>query len=180
MSGSKKGVSVGFAPIARADARVLVLGSLPGRRSLEMGQYYAHPRNAFWPIMQRLAKAGGSYAERCRRLEAAGIAVWDVLHAAVRPGSLDSNISLNSAQTNDFDMFFSAHPLIECVGFNGRTAETLFRKRVEPQLGVELSRVCLLPSTSPAHAALSVGEKARIWRSMLGPSLNPAQEDIRP
>lgn len=180
MTGSKQDVSVGFAPIARADARVLVLGSLPGRRSLEMGQYYAHPRNAFWPIMQGLAKASGSYAERCRRLEAAGIAVWDVLHAAVRPGSLDSSISLNSAQTNDFVQFFAKHPLIECVGFNGRTAETLFRKRVEPQLDVELSRACLLPSTSPAHAALSVGEKARIWRSMLGSSLNPAQEDIRP
>lgn len=179
MTGSKQDVSVGFAPIARADARVLVLGSLPGRRSLEMGQYYAHPRNAFWPIMHGLARAGGSYAERCRRLEAAGIAVWDVLHAAVRPGSLDSNISLNSVQTNDFWKFFSDHPLIECIGFNGRAAETLFRKRVLPQLDLGHARICLLPSTSPAHAALSVGEKARIWRSMLGPSLNAAQEDIQ-
>lgn len=179
MTRSKQHVSVGFAPIARADARVLVLGSLPGRRSLEMGQYYAHPRNAFWPIMRGLAKASGSYVERCRRLEVAGIAVWDVLHAAVRPGSLDANISLNSAQPNDFKQFFLTHPLIECIGFNGRAAEALFRKRVLPQLDVGHARVCLLPSTSPAHAALSVGDKARIWRSMLGPSLNPAQEDIQ-
>lgn len=178
MTESIQDVSVGFAPIARADARVLVLGSLPGRRSLETGEYYAHPRNAFWPIMQRLAKASGSYAERCRRLQAAGIAVWDVLHAAVRPGSLDSSISLNSAQTNDFEQFFSAHPFIECIGFNGRAAESLFRKRVMPQLDVGHARVCLLPSTSPAHAALSIGEKARIWRSMLSPSLHPAQKDI--
>lgn len=178
MTGFQQEVSVGFAPIARADARVLVLGSLPGRRSLETGRYYAHPRNAFWPIMQGLVKASGSYAERCRRLESARIAVWDVLHAAVRPGSLDANISLNSAQTNDFEQFFSNHPLIECIGFNGRAAETLFRKRVLAQLDVGHARVCLLPSTSPAHAALSVGEKARIWRSMLGPSLELGQEDI--
>lgn len=180
MTKSGHDISVGFAPIARPDARVLVLGSLPGRRSLEMGQYYAHPRNAFWPIMRSLAKSDGSYEERCKGLLKAGIAVWDVLHAAVRPGSLDSKISLNTAQPNDFSAFFATHPLIECIGFNGRTAETLFRKRVAPQLGIDLSRLCVLPSTSPAHAALSVGEKARIWRSMLGPSLNPASEDIRP
>ena len=178
MTDSAKVASVGFAPIARADARILVLGSLPGRRSLETGQYYAHPRNAFWPIMRSLAGATGSYPQRCRRLLQAGIAVWDVLHAAVRPGSLDANISLDTAQVNDFGQFFSDHQAIECVAFNGRTAETLFQKRIAPQLDVELSRVCLLPSTSPAHAALSVGEKARIWRSMLGPSLNPVPEEI--
>ena len=178
MTGSGQDISIGFAPVARADARVLVLGSLPGRRSLETGQYYAHPRNAFWPIMQRLAEASGSYPQRCQSLMDAGIAVWDVLHAAVRPGSLDSNISLNSAQPNDFNLFFAAHPLIECIGFNGRTAEKLFRRRVEPQLDSKPARACLLPSTSPAHAALTVGEKTRIWRSMLDPSLNTVSKEI--
>lgn len=177
MADYEQGLSVGFPPIARADARVLVLGSLPGRRSLETGQYYAHPRNAFWPIMQSLASASGSYEQRCERLMDAGIAVWDVLHAAMRSGSLDAKISLKTAQANDFKSFLSQHMSIECIGFNGRKAEALFRQQVGPWLGVEIQRACLLPSTSPAHAALSVGEKARIWRSMLGPSLNATSEE---
>lgn len=174
------GLFVGFAPIARADARVLVLGSLPGRRSLETGQYYAHPRNAFWTIMATLANAAGSYEQRCRCLVEAGIAVWDVLHAAERPGSLDSKISGETAQPNDFESFFSRHPSIVCVGFNGRKAEELFRRQVEPRLGVSITRACLLPSTSPAHAALSVGEKTRIWRSMLGASLASTSREKQP
>lgn len=180
MASYERDLSVGFPPIARPDARVLVLGSLPGRRSLETGQYYAHPRNGFWPIMRSLAGATGDYEQRCERLKDAGIAVWDVLHAAVRPGSLDSRISLKTAQTNDFESFFSRHMSIECVAFNGRKAEALFLKQVEPLLGLELPKACLLPSTSPAHASLTVGEKASIWRSMLGPSLNAISEETRP
>lgn len=177
---SGKELSVGFAPVARADARVLVLGSLPGRRSLETGRYYAHPGNAFWPIMQSLARAYGGYEQRCRCLVDAGIAVWDVLHAAVRPGSLDSSISLNTAQANDFSSFFLRHPSIECIGFNGRKAAALFRRRVEPRLGSGLPPACLLPSTSAAHATLSVGDKTLIWRSMLGPFLDPVAEEVEP
>lgn len=180
MDGSTTDVSVGFAPIARADARVLVLGSLPGRRSLETGQYYAHPRNAFWSIMRRLANAEGDYDERCQGLQDAGIAVWDVLFAAARPGSLDSNISLKSAQINDFRSFFESCPAIECVGFNGRKAAALYRRFVAPEAGVEISRTCLLPSTSPAYASLSIGDKTRIWRSMLGPSLAHQSKETSP
>lgn len=180
MAGSGVDKAVGFDPIAGPGARVLVLGSLPGRRSLETGQYYAHPRNAFWPIMRSLVNAEGSYERRCDCLVAARIAVWDVLHAAVRPGSLDSSISTKSMQTNDFHSFFAQHSALQCIGFNGAKARALFQRHVAPRLGADLPPTCLLPSTSPAHAALSVGEKTRIWRSMLGPSLDQQpQEDQR-
>ena len=93
------GVAEGSPPVALADARILVLGSLPSERSIAVGEYYAHPRNAFWPIMRELVGARGSYAERCTALVEAGIALWDVLKRSERPGSLDSDIRLDTADT---------------------------------------------------------------------------------
>jgi len=159
--------SVGFPPIARADARILILGSLPGRRSLKMCQYYAHDRNAFWPIMAATCGVSGDYEQRCRLLVDARIALWDVLKHAERAGSLDSNIRLGEAQENDFAGFFDLHPDIRCVAFNGKKAEAMFRKRVIPDLDFEIASLVSLPSTSPAHASLSFDKKLDIWRSML-------------
>ncbi len=159
--------STGFPPIAGADARVLILGSLPSRRSLEVSEYYAHPRNAFWRIMRELVGADGEYEDRCRRLVEAGIAVWDVLHSSVRPGSLDADIRMDTARPNDFAAFFARYPGIQCVGLNGRKAEEIFRRRVVPQLEPPLPELVSLPSTSPAHAAMSFDKKLKIWRSML-------------
>ena len=88
--------SEGFPAISRSDARVLILGSLPGVRSIEAVEYYAHPRNTFWPIMAAITGAAGDYAQRCNVLRASGIAVWDVVASSVRPGSLDANIDLDS------------------------------------------------------------------------------------
>ena len=159
--------STGFAPIASRDARLLILGTLPSRRSLETGQYYAHPRNAFWRIMAAVYGVSGDYAARCRGLTEAGVAVWDVLQSAERPGSLDADIRPETATANDFAGFFAAHPRISRIGFNGRNAEALFRRRVLPGLdGVELAMTSL-PSTSPAHAAMSFDKKLAVWRSML-------------
>jgi TDG/mug DNA glycosylase family protein len=164
--------SRGFPPIARADARVLILGSLPGRESLRRGEYYAQPRNAFWGLMGELIGAGPAlaYAERGRRLAAARIALWDVCAAADRPGSLDSAIVARSVIVNDFAAFYRAHPRIRLVCFNGRTAAALYRRRVLPRLSVAPRRLPLvvLPSTSPAHAALSPAEKLGRWAEALG------------
>jgi TDG/mug DNA glycosylase family protein len=164
--------SRGFAPIARADARVLILGSLPGQESLRRGEYYAQPRNAFWRLMGALIGAGPAlaYAERGRRLVAARIALWDVCAAAQRPGSLDSAIVARSVIVNDFAAFYRAHPGIRLVCFNGRTAEALYRRRVLPRLSAAPRRLPLvvLPSTSPAHAALSPAEKLGRWAEALG------------
>ncbi len=159
--------SIGFPPITGPDARILILGSLPSRRSMEVSEYYAHPRNAFWRIMRELVGAEGEYDERCRRLIEAGIAVWDVLHSSVRPGSLDADIRMDTAMPNDFAGFFARYPGVRRVGLNGRKAEEIFRRRVVPKLDAPLPELVSLPSTSPAHAAMSFDKKLEIWRSML-------------
>lgn len=160
--------SRGFPPIAAPDARVLILGSLPGQASLAAGQYYAQPRNAFWPIMGELIGAGLDvpYDERAARLRASGIALWDVCEAAVRPGSLDAAINLQSVVTNDFASFYEQHPRIAHVCTNGATAQRLYLRRVQPLLAEPAASlpVHLLPSTSPAHASLRVAQKLARWR----------------
>jgi double-stranded uracil-DNA glycosylase len=156
-----------FAPVARPDATALVLGSLPGQRSLERQEYYAHPQNAFWKIVASLFGAASSlpYKRRLKILTANRIALWDVCAAAERPGSLDSSIVPHSAVPNDFAAFFRAHPRIRRVFFNGQKAEELFRRRVLPTLGTEFAHLALerLPSTSPAHAGMTFAKKLDRW-----------------
>lgn len=159
--------SAGFPPIARPDARILILGSLPGARSIAEQQYYAHPQNAFWPIMRELLGIEGDYAARCRQLTDHGIALWDVLHSSVRPGSLDSSIQLDSAETNDFDAFITGHPDVRLVAFNGRKAEQLFVRNVGDLLPESRIARVGLPSTSPAYAAMPFSGKLAAWRSAL-------------
>lgn len=165
--------STGFPPIARADARLLILGSLPGAASLAAGQYYAQPRNAFWPIMGRLAGADAAldYAERCRRLTQRGVAVWDVCHSAHRPGSLDAAIDVRTIVPNDFAAFFAAHPLIGRIGFNGAAAARWFERLVLPGLSDRIRALprLRLPSTSPAHAAMSLERKLLRWAQLFEP-----------
>lgn len=160
--------SRGFPPIAAPDARILILGSLPGQASLAAGQYYAQPQNAFWRIMGDLFDAGPEipYAERAERLRANDIAVWDVCAAAMRPGSLDAAIDRDSIVTNDFAAFLAAHPRIEHVCANGGTAHQLYVRRVQPELPAAHATLPLhrLPSTSPAHASLRYAQKLERWR----------------
>jgi len=170
------GMSTGFPPIARADARVLVLGSLPSEASLRAQQYYAHPRNAFWNIMQVIAGAAGGYASRCRALEQRGIAVWDVLQRSVRPGSLDADVDMASAVPNDFAGFFAGHRQVRLVCFNGRKARAMFRRLVLPGLSLPGVGFALLPSTSPAHASLSFAAKLDTWRGIIEPQLRQGQQ----
>jgi hypoxanthine-DNA glycosylase len=155
-----------FAPVARRDATVLILGSLPGRKSLELQQYYAHPQNAFWKVISSLFGVASSlpYTRRLKVLTSNKIALWDVLAAAERPGSLDSSIVPHSAVPNDFAAFFRAHPRIRRVYFNGQKAEGIFRRRVLPALGQEFGIVYeCLPSTSPAHAGMTFAKKLDRW-----------------
>jgi double-stranded uracil-DNA glycosylase len=157
-----------FAPIADRKARTLILGSLPGRKSLEMQQYYAHPQNAFWKLMAALFEwnPASSYAQRVRLLKKNHIAVWDVCAAAERPGSLDSAIV--AATANDFATFFNEHPGIDRVFFNGRKSEDIFRRAVLPKLATEFPHITYvgLPSTSPAHAGMSFSKKLARWRAV--------------
>lgn len=165
-------LSHGFPPVAAPGARALILGSMPGQASLRAGQYYAHERNAFWRIMGDLLGAGPDlpYAQRLEKLTGAGIALWDVIAACERAGSLDADIVRHSVAPNDFVAFFAVHRDIARVFFNGAAAETAFRRHVLPALPGLSLRLARLPSTSPAHAALGYADKLAAWSALLGAS----------
>ena len=158
-----------FAPIAGPDAEVLILGSMPGAASLAAYRYYAHPQNAFWPILAELLgfAPDAPYDDRVAALRAARIAVWDVLQSCSRQGSLDTRIARRSEVPNDLAGFLAGHPGICRVYFNGSKAESAFRQHVLPQLDAAGLRFTRLPSTSPAHAARSRAEKLAAWRTIL-------------
>ena len=140
----------GLPPVAAPDAERLVLGSMPGTESLRLRQYYAHPRNHFWPIAGELFGASRAlpYEARLAALKRARVAVWDVLDACRRPGSLDSAIDPESVRVNDFAGFFAVHPQLRLVAFNGAYAEATFRTRV--QLG-RPSDATRSPHSSSSH-----------------------------
>lgn len=157
-----------FAAIADPNARILILGTMPGEESLRKSEYYAHPRNGFWPIMCMLfgGAPDSSYAERRALLLRNKIAVWDVLEHCERPGSLDS--SIRNEKPNRLDEFFTRHSDVRLVVFNGRKAEALYRRYVakDPELRNEKLRFVTLPSTSPAHT-LAFEKKLAAWRAGL-------------
>ena len=158
----------GFAPIADASSQVLILGSMPGQASLLAGEYYAHPRNAFWKIMAALFEidAAAPYQRRVAELRERRIALWDVLASCTRATSLDSDIEASSIVVNDFTGFFRTHARIRSVCFNGAKAEQLYRRHVLPELtGARELQYHRLPSSSPAHAAMSHSAKVEAWRA---------------
>jgi hypoxanthine-DNA glycosylase len=164
MATSAKKLSQGFAPVARADARLLILGSMPGIASLEAARYYAFPRNVFWKIMGDLFAVGPEldYPARLQKLGENYIALWDVIETCHRPGSLDSAISEAGMATNDFNGFFKQYPHITHVYFNGKKAAGLYKKKVLPNLTGHY-QYHVLPSTSPANAAKSYAAKLEAW-----------------
>ena len=155
-----------FPPVSSADARVLILGSMPGKKSLQEKQYYALPQNAFWKIMGELAGAYPDlpYEKRLDALKDSGIALWDVLASCVRESSLDAHIRKESA--NDFASFFAQHPHITHVFFNGAKAEQCFKKFVQCKQPLPPLEFRRLPSTSPAHAGMRYEEKLKTWRAI--------------
>ncbi|NOQ14950.1 MAG: DNA-deoxyinosine glycosylase [Methyloprofundus sp.] len=160
----------GFNILGNQKAQLLILGSMPSVTSLEKQQYYAHPRNAFWPIMAALFNEDKllDYQQGQLLLQAQGIAVWDVLKSCVRQGSLDSAIDKNSMEINDFISLFKTFRQIRCVFFNGGTAESLYKKNVYQRLPVEYRTLnyAKLPSTSPAYAAMCYKDKLAAWTAL--------------
>jgi TDG/mug DNA glycosylase family protein len=164
--------SFGFPPISPPSARVLILGSLPGRLSLERGEYYANPQNAFWKIVAaRMPDLPSDYPGRAAVLIDHGVALWDVLAAATRSGSLDAAIS-EDAIANNFRAFFHIHPGIRLIAFNGGTAAKLYERHVLPTLTDAQRSIprATLPSTSGAHASLSFANKAARWSVLWEPT----------
>jgi hypoxanthine-DNA glycosylase len=151
---------------------MLILGSMPGTESLRRQQYYAHPRNAFWPIMGALFGAGPDlpYPARIERLRAARVAVWDVVGQCRRVGSLDARILAESVIPNDIPALLRRAPRLQRIFFNGGGAETWFRRCFRDPPAESLFAGCRfvrLPSTSPAYAALSPAAKMERWRRVL-------------
>lgn len=158
-----------FPPVENPDAHTLILGSIPGKESLRAGQYYAHSRNAFWPIMGELVGAAPAlpYEARILKLKSSGIALWDVLASCTRHSSMDADIEADTICANDFASFFLGHPHIKQVFFNGAMAEQCFRKHVLPLLEHRPLHYQRLPSTSPAHASLRYEQKLTAWENIL-------------
>jgi TDG/mug DNA glycosylase family protein len=163
-------LSFGFPPVSSPSARVLVLGSLPGQKSLELGEYYASAQNVFWRIMAtRVVDLPPDYASRAAALVEHRIALWDVLAAATRPGSLDASIK-DDAVPNNFRAFFHAHPNIRFIGFNGAIAAKFYERHVMPTLTDAQRAIAkqTLPSTSGVNASMTFGEKATRWSVLWG------------
>jgi double-stranded uracil-DNA glycosylase len=154
------------------EVRVLVLGSLPGARSLEAGLYYAHAQNRFWPLVERVfgIPASAPAPERYRALVASGVGLWDGLEAAARPGSLDADIEAASEAPNAVGPLLREHPRVRSVALNGRKAEAIWKKWLEPTLSADMRarvRVHSLPSTSPANARFRLDDLVEAWGPVL-------------
>lgn len=154
----------GFPPIAAADARILILGTMPSEASLQKGQYYGFPRNAFWPILFGLwgLEVPDAYEARCRFVCEKRIALWDVLGTCVREGSADAAIA--QPQANDFARFARDCPGIRRVFFNSVNAQTFYRRLVRPDPFAGLPQQAL-PSTSPARA-MPLARKQALWQPL--------------
>jgi len=163
-------VKVGLPPVARSDARLFLLGSLPGDASLAARRYYAHPTNQFWRL---LGSAIGEelhlidYEERLERLAARRVGLWDVIGSASRRGSLDQ--AIREAEHNEIAHLLNDFPDLSAIAFNGATASAAGRKLIgQPPTGIAIVD---LPSSSAANTR-PFAEKAAAW-VMLGRFLQP-------
>jgi hypoxanthine-DNA glycosylase len=152
-----------FPPIADGGARILVLGTLPGEESLRRGEYYAHRRNLFWPIVFALFDATpmADYAEKVAFVKARGIALWDVCEIGEREASADSTI--RRERPNAIDRLLDTHPLIRAVAFNGTGARRLYDRHFPRYANLAY---LALPSTSPAHARIDFAGKLVCWTAL--------------
>ena len=155
-------VKLGLPPVARSDARLFVLGSLPGDASLAARQYYAYPRNQFWRLLGETIREDLQhldYGARLERLQERRIGLWDVVAKAERPGSLDQ--AIRCAGHNPLSDYFAGFHELQAVAFNGSTAATVGRRLLS---GTNLALIDL-PSSSPANTR-PFAEKAAAWRAI--------------
>ncbi len=153
-----------FDPVVDAQTRLLVLGSLPGEKSLAVQQYYAHPQNKFWHLISEVIGVNLvplGYAARLQALLEHGVGLWDLVAEAHRPGSLDSNI--RERDDNDLRGLLARFPNIATIAFNGGTAARLGAKVLGEQ--ARAYRIIELPSSSPAYT-LSYAEKSLRWQAL--------------
>lgn len=159
-----------FSPVVDANTRVMVLGSMPGVTSLNACEYYAHPRNVFWRQMGTIFSFDPvcSYPKRLRYLLDNNLGLWDVVARCIRPGSLDSHIDRASVELNDFENLFEKHPKIKAVLFNGQKSAQLFKPVARRLAGQPVDlKMHVMPSTSPAYAAMSAEKKLECWSRII-------------
>jgi hypoxanthine-DNA glycosylase len=156
-------VKSSFPPVVDRNTRLLILGSLPGEASLLRGEYYAHPRNPFWRLMEGVIATplvGAPYPARLGALLTAGVGLWDVVRSARRVGSLDADIRDHTA--NELKALVSTLPKLAAVAYNGATASAIGRRRLGPTTAFAQTT---LPSSSPAHA-VPFERKAAQWERL--------------
>jgi TDG/mug DNA glycosylase family protein len=152
-----------FAPVIDDRTSILILGSFPGKASLTAQQYYAHPRNQFWKLLSTLLDddlVALPYPQKLSRLQTHCIGLWDVIGACEREGSLDS--AIRQAQTNDFKALKRRCPQLQRVAFNGKTSG-----KHAPLFADAGFETIVLPSSSPAHAAMTFEQKLAVWRGIM-------------
>jgi len=173
-------VAKSLARVSGKHPKVLILGSMPGQASLQAAQYYAHPRNAFWPILISIihdhtpnfeATKQWDYNQRLQLACDHGYALWDVLAQCERPGSLDSKILRQSEIANPINVWLEKSPSIARICFNGKTAAALFNRHIQQKLSPTVLERPLqfftLPSSSPAMASLNLEQKKMAWLEAL-------------
>jgi len=153
-----------FNPISNSETSILIFGSLPGNKSLELNEYYGHPRNRFWKIISVITENDLplNYLDKKSLLFKTKIGVWDVANKAIREGSLD--IAIKNELPNDLDNFISKHKNLKLIGFNGKKTEKLFDKYFVRQKNI---RYLSLPSSSPANAKISLEDIYKAWKEIL-------------
>lgn len=157
-----------FAPIATPQSRILILGTMPGEKSLQLQEYYGNRGNQFWRIMFGIfgRELTHDYNEKVKLLADNHIALWDVLAYCHREGSLDSNIKNEVA--NDFETFYKAHPRIKHVFFSSKNAAAYYDKYVGRREGITYTA---LPSPSGANATMGAAQKLEVWQKHIQPLL---------
>jgi hypoxanthine-DNA glycosylase len=157
-------IKTSFPPISANTTEILILGSLPGEKSLAMHEYYAHPQNKFWRIIAAITdnETPATYGDKLSLLIKNKIGVWDVVREAKRIGSLDTNIV--GEVPNDIDSFISRHKNLKVVGFNGTKAMKLFDKYFKRQAQIKYIQ---LPSSSPANARIKFEKMSEKWRKVI-------------
>jgi hypoxanthine-DNA glycosylase len=153
-----------FDPISNSETTILILGTLPGDKSLELSEYYGYSRNRFWKIVSTITdnELPLTYSDKKALLLKTKIGVWDVAHKANRKGSLDS--AIENEEPNDLDSFIADHKNLKIIGFNGTKSEALFDKYFERKSEI---KYILLPSTSPANTGIDFANICKSWRQIL-------------
>lgn len=153
-----------FDPISNTETTILILGTMPGDKSLELSEYYGHSRNKFWKIISTITnnELPLSYEDKKSLLFRTKIGIWDVAHKANRKGSLD--IAIKDEEPNDLTNFISRHKNLKVIGFNGTKATTLFDKYFKRQTEI---KYFTLPSTSPANTGINFEDICKTWKQIL-------------